>query len=103
MAPYIASGSREACVPQRQLSPSVNLYFKPTLPFLRASSGDVVFLGAGGPFLIGPEDERWDRAMLVRQTSVAAFLAFASHDAYLAGLGHRAHGRAAARRSLYAS
>ncbi|MFG1414114.1 DUF1330 domain-containing protein [Xanthobacter sp. VTT E-85241] len=64
-------------------------YFKPTLPFLRASSGDVVFLGAGGPFLIGPEDERWDRAMLVRQTSVAAFLAFARHDAYLAGLGHR--------------
>ena len=28
--------------------------------------------------------------MLVRQTSVAAFLAFASHGAYLAGLGHRA-------------
>lgn len=28
--------------------------------------------------------------MLVRQTSVAAFLAFASHGADLAGLGHRA-------------
>jgi hypothetical protein len=27
--------------------------------------------------------------MLVRQSSVASFLAFASHDAYLAGLGHR--------------
>lgn len=65
-------------------------YFEHTLPFLRESGGDVVFLGAGGPFLIGPEGERWDRAMLVRQTSVAAFLAFASHDAYLAGLGHRA-------------
>ncbi|VFU08544.1 DUF1330 domain-containing protein [Methylocella tundrae] len=65
-------------------------YFRHTLPFLRVSGGDVVFLGAGGPFLIGPEGERWDRAMLVRQTSVAAFLAFASHDAYLAGLGHRA-------------
>lgn len=65
-------------------------YFTHTLPFLRESGGDVVFLGAGGPFLIGPAGERWDRAMLVRQTSVAAFLAFASHDAYLAGLGHRA-------------
>jgi hypothetical protein len=65
-------------------------YFRHTLPFLRESGGDVVFLGAGGPFLIGPEGERWDRAMLVRQTSVAAFLAFASHGAYLAGLGHRA-------------
>ncbi len=28
-------------------------------------------------------------AMLVRQSSVALFLAFASHDAYRAGLGHR--------------
>lgn len=65
-------------------------YFRHTLPFLRASGGDVVFLGAGGPYLIGPEGERWDRAMLVRQTSVAAFLAFARRDAYLAGLGHRA-------------
>lgn len=27
--------------------------------------------------------------MLVRQTSVASFFAFARHDAYLAGLGHR--------------
>ena len=27
--------------------------------------------------------------MLVRQSSVAAFLAFASNGAYLAGLGHR--------------
>ncbi|MDQ0347835.1 hypothetical protein [Ancylobacter vacuolatus] len=35
-------------------------YFRHTLPFLRESGGDVVFLGAGGPFLIGPEGERWD-------------------------------------------
>ena len=27
--------------------------------------------------------------MLVRQHSVAAFLAFASNEAYLAGMGHR--------------
>ena len=39
--------------------------------------------------MIGPEDERWDMAMLVRQNSVTSFLAFASHDAYRAGLGHR--------------
>ncbi|MFG1463348.1 hypothetical protein V5F77_10630 [Xanthobacter sp. DSM 24535] len=58
---------------------------------MRESSGDVMFLGAGGPLLIGPEGERWNRAMLVRQSSVAAaFLAFASHGAYMAGLGHRA-------------
>ncbi|MGH8219731.1 MAG: DUF1330 domain-containing protein [Steroidobacteraceae bacterium] len=64
-------------------------YIRYTLPFLRESGGDVMFLAAGGSFLIGPEDERWDMAMLVRQSSVGSFLAFASHDAYLAGLGHR--------------
>jgi hypothetical protein len=64
-------------------------YVRHTLPFLRESGGDLMFLGAGGPFLIGPADERWDMAMLVRQSSVASFLAFASHRAYLAGLGHR--------------
>lgn len=64
-------------------------YIRHTLPFLRESGGDVMFLGAGGPFLIGPENERWDLAMLVRQSSLASFLAFASHDAYLVGLGQR--------------
>lgn len=64
-------------------------YIRHALPLLRESGGDILFLGAGGPFLIGPEDESWDMAMLVRQTSVASFLAFASHDAYLAGHGHR--------------
>ncbi|WNL44623.1 DUF1330 domain-containing protein [Dyella sp. BiH032] len=64
-------------------------YVEHTLPYLRASGGDVVFLGAGGPWLIGPDGERWDMAMLVRQDSVDAFLAFAAHESYLAGLGHR--------------
>jgi hypothetical protein len=64
-------------------------YIRHTLPYLRESGGDVEFLAAGGPFLIGPEAERWDMAMLIRQSSLAAFLAFASHAGYLAGLGHR--------------
>jgi hypothetical protein len=64
-------------------------YIRHTLPFLRESGGELVFLATGGRLLIGPEDARWDMAMLVRQSSVAAFLAFASNDAYLAGLGHR--------------
>jgi hypothetical protein len=64
-------------------------YVRCTLPLLRDTGGDLVFLGAGGPFLIGPEHERWDLVMMVRQSSVQSFLAFASHDAYLAGLGHR--------------
>ena len=64
-------------------------YIKHTLPHLRASGGDILFLGQGGPFLIGPESDRWDMAMLVRQSSVSAFLAFAENEAYLAGMGHR--------------
>ncbi|HEX3673041.1 MAG TPA: hypothetical protein VHU87_02105 [Rhizomicrobium sp.] len=64
-------------------------YIDHALPFLHQSGGELVFLGAGGNFLIGPMDERWDMAMLVRQASADAFLAFNSNQAYLAGLGHR--------------
>lgn len=64
-------------------------YIDHTLPFLKETGGDILFLGRGGSFLIGPADEAWDLAMLIRQSSVASFLAFASHAGYLAGLGHR--------------
>ncbi|MFO1081991.1 MAG: DUF1330 domain-containing protein [Reyranellaceae bacterium] len=66
-----------------------DLYIRHTLPYLRDSGGDLLFLGTGGPLLIGPADERWDMAMLVRQASVASFLSFAHHQDYLAGLAHR--------------
>jgi hypothetical protein len=56
---------------------------------LKRSGGDLLFFGEGGPFLIGPEHEHWDRVMLVRQSSVQSFMAFATNAAYLAGLGHR--------------
>jgi len=61
-----------------------------TLPFLEASGGEVLFYGQGGAFLIGPADERWDAVMLVRQSSVQSFLAFASNQGYLSGIRHRA-------------
>lgn len=64
-------------------------YMDHTLPHLEASGGHVLFYGRGGPFLIGPPDERWDAAMLVSQASAAAFLAFATNRDYLAGHGHR--------------
>lgn len=65
------------------------LYIQHTLPFLRETGGDLMFLGAGGKFLIGPQAERWDLVMLVRQHSVESFLSFATHQPYLAGMGHR--------------
>jgi len=64
-------------------------YIAHTLPFLRASGGQIDFLGTGGPWLIGPSGERWDMVMLIRQQNAESFLSFASHRAYLAGLGHR--------------
>jgi uncharacterized protein (DUF1330 family) len=64
-------------------------YISHTLPYLKDSGGELLFLGDGGRFLIGPESERWDLAMLVRQHSVEAFLSFASNREYLAGIGHR--------------
>ena len=65
------------------------LYMAHTLPYLKASGGELLLFGKGGPFLIGPANERWDAVMLVRQSSVAAFMAFASNQEYLAGVGHR--------------
>ena len=66
-----------------------SLYMKHTLPFLEASEGEVLFYGKGGAFVIGPSGERWDAAMLVRQSSIESFLAFASNRDYLSGIGHR--------------
>ena len=65
------------------------LYMLHTLPYLHASGGELLFYGKGGSFLIGPSDERWDATMLIRQSSVASFFAFASNEGYLSGMGHR--------------
>ena len=64
-------------------------YIDLTLPFLTATGGDIVLLGDGGQYLIGPQDERWDLAMLIRQNSLQDFLSFASNEAYQVVLGHR--------------
>ena len=64
-------------------------YIDHTLPFLRETGGDILFLGKGGKFLIGPEIERWDMVALIRQQSVDSFLSFASNEGYLKGIGHR--------------
>lgn len=64
-------------------------YIDHTLPYLKQSGGDIVFLGKGGKYLIGPGDEQWDFVMLIKQNSVADFMAFNQNREYLAGLGHR--------------
>lgn len=64
-------------------------YVAHTRPHLEASGGSLIFLAEGGHYVIGPADERWDAVMLVRQRSVADFIAFASNADYQRGLGHR--------------
>lgn len=64
-------------------------YIAHTLPYLEATGGELLYLGDGGEYFIGPEGEGWDIAMLVRQASVDDFIAFATNEEYLAGVGHR--------------
>lgn len=64
-------------------------YIEHTLPFLIESGGELLLLGDGGNYFIGPQDERWDIVMLVKQSSLAKFMEFASNKEYLAGIGHR--------------
>lgn len=64
-------------------------YVRHTEPFLKSSGGRILFIGQGGNYFIGPATERWDVMMLVEQSSLADFFAFADDAAYLAGIGHR--------------
>ena len=64
-------------------------YIEHTRPFLEATGGSVMLIGEGGNFFVGPIEERWDLALLVRQTSLDSFFSFAGDQDYLAGIGHR--------------
>jgi Domain of unknown function (DUF1330) len=65
------------------------LYVEHTLPFLTATGGSVILLADGGKNFVGPGDERWDVAMVIRQVSLEDFFAFARNPEYLAGVCHR--------------
>lgn len=66
-----------------------DLYIEHTLPYLEKSGGRLDFLGEGGSWLIGPEDERWDLALLVRQKDMQTFFGFEQDPDYMKILGHR--------------
>ena len=88
MADYSATPE---LAPQTPISgeAAYRLYMQHTLPHLEKSGGELLFFGKGGQFLIGPTEERWDAAMLVRKASPDAFMAFASNREYMSGIGHR--------------
>ena len=87
-ADYSASPELAADIPISGKA-AYQLYIDHTLPFLQAAGGEVLFMGKGGAFLIGPETARWDEVLLVRHASVDRFMAFARNKAYLKGIGHR--------------
>ncbi|MFT5611706.1 MAG: hypothetical protein ACI9WC_000385 [Arenicella sp.] len=64
-------------------------YIRHTLPFLKQSGGQMTFASEGGNYFIGPQDERWDMVMLIRQNSLQDFMQFASNAEYLKGIGHK--------------
>lgn len=78
-------------IPKEPLSgkQAYQLYIEHTLPFLTKSGGEILFMGEGGDFLIGPTTERWDAVLLVKQNSVNSFIAFESDKDYMKGIGHR--------------
>jgi len=78
-------------MPEKPISgeKAYQLYINHTLPFLKDSGGEILFMGEGGSYLIGPTDERWDAVLLIKQNSVESFLAFESNQEYLKGIGHR--------------
>ena len=64
-------------------------YIKEAKPFLKASGGEILFIGKGDLFLTGPENEYWDLCMLVRQKSVSDFFSFEQNKDYMKITGHR--------------
>ena len=66
------------------------IYSAHTLPHLESVGGTVVFMGEGGTLLIGPQEARWDRVLLVRYPNLAAFVAMTQNPQYHEGAEHRA-------------
>jgi virulence-associated protein VagC len=64
-------------------------YIKEAEPFLKASGGEIIFIGKGDQFLIGPQDEHWDICMLIRQKTVEDFFSFEHNENYMKITGHR--------------
>ena len=84
------SGSPELA-PERPISgqEAYHKYIAHTMPFLEKVGSTILFKGKGSRYLIGPQDKRWDFVLLVRHSSIIAFMSFASNAEYLAGVGHR--------------
>ncbi|MEL6142425.1 MAG: DUF1330 domain-containing protein, partial [Bacteroidota bacterium] len=72
-------------------------YMQAVTPLLQQAGSEVLFMGQGNTYLIGPPDEQWDVVLLVRHASSQRFLQFASDEAYQKIAGHRTAALADAR------
>ncbi|MDF0600374.1 DUF1330 domain-containing protein [Psychromarinibacter sp. C21-152] len=88
MADYSAAPDRAPPAPVSGAAAYAR-YVAETLPLLEASGGAVIFEGRAERWFIGPEEERWDHVLIVRQASLSAFRAFADAPAAQAALVHR--------------
>ncbi len=64
-------------------------YIKLAKPFVEESGGELLFVGHGDQFLIGPDQEQWDICLLIKQRSVSDFFSFEQNPAYMKIIGHR--------------
>lgn len=65
------------------------LYMQHVNPMLKKIGSEIIFSGKADRFLIGPDDEQWDAALLVRHLDMNDFRAFAADADYLRIAGHR--------------
>jgi len=72
-----------------EVDPTRFLYMKQAFAFVTGVGGSLVWQGAPKAVLLGPSQERWDLALLVRYPSKEAFLAMVSDPAYQAVTVHR--------------
>ena len=68
---------------------ALDRYVSETLPFLNDSGGKLLLIADANNFFVGPENESWDKVMLVKQRSVEDFFTFAQNNDYLRVLAHR--------------
>ena len=65
------------------------IYSAHTIPLLTEVGGKAIFMGTGGPLLIGPSEARWDQVLIIEYPDIAAFVTMTQNPQYHAGAGHR--------------
>ena len=65
------------------------IYSAHTVPLLTEVGGKAIFMGTGGPLLIGPSEARWDQVLIVEYPDITAFVSMTQNPKYHSGAGHR--------------